>query len=179
MSKREITPEQYFLEGYRRCIEIERIIVYDLAERRARATSISGSWHGEDYIAEKKRKNRDGTVTVERYPAWAIIPHGGCGENLSMSGVDAYLDIEDERLREAKGKTEAVRADIVKMLEAMENKRFARVLLYRYICEYAPSWEAIAEMMGRERRTVCRWHDDALALIEIPKKYLENVPQCP
>jgi len=107
--------------------------------------------------------------------AAAVMPFGG-GENLSMSGVDAYLDIEDERLREARAKTGTVRQDIVDVLDAMENKQYARLLLYRYICEYAPSWEAIAEMMGRERRTVCRWHDEALALITIPKKYLENVP---
>ena len=39
MSKRTITPEQHFMESYRRYIQEERFIEADVAERRARATS--------------------------------------------------------------------------------------------------------------------------------------------
>ena len=171
MSKRAITPEQFFLEGYRRCIQDERFIEADIAERRARELSSKGSWR----VAREYTKKAGGEDEVV---AAAVMPFSG-GENLGMSGVDAYLDIEDERLREARTKIDIVREDIVKALESIANKQYARLLLYRYICECVPSWEAVAEMMGRDRRTVCRWHDEALPLVEVPEKYLENAPQCP
>ena len=154
MSKRKITPQQYFLEGYRRCIRNERFVEADITARRASAISAKGSWR----VAREYTKGAGGEDHIE---AAEVMPFGG-GENLSMTGVDAYLDLEDEHLRDARANTAAKREEIMGILNDMQDKNFARLLVYRYICEFPPSWEAIAEIMCASRASVLRWHDGAL-----------------
>jgi DNA-directed RNA polymerase specialized sigma24 family protein len=149
MEKRTISSEQYFLEGYRRCIREERFIEADIAERRANALS-------------PKSPLRDSRE----------FQKGAIRENHSMASVDAYLDMEAEKLREAREKTEAKRDEIMAVLNAMEDKLFARLLVYRYICEFPPSWEEIAHVMGGSVSTVKRWHEGGL--IEIMGKIRES-----
>jgi len=105
-----------------------------------------------------------------------VLTSGGGGANLSMSGVDTYLDMEGEKLRAAQKETTAKREEIMGILDAMEDKRCARLLVYRYISEFPPSWEDIADWMKRDRKTVRRWHDAALLTIEIPENNFENAP---
>lgn len=164
MSKRAITPEQYFLEGYRRCVQAERFIEADVAERRASALAAKVSWR----VAREFTKGAGGEDRVE---AADVLPFSG-GNNLSMTGVDVYIDLEDDKLRKAREKTSAKREEIMGVLNAMQNKIFARLLVYRYICEFPPSWETIANVMCASVASVKRWHEGGL--IEIMGKTPES-----
>lgn len=165
MPKHAITPEQRFLEGYRRCLREERFIEADIAERRENALSAKGSWR----VAREFSK---GTCGEDHIEAAAVLLGGG-GENRSMSGVDEYVDLEDERLRKAKETTATKRKEIMDTLDAMKDKTLARLLVHRYICETPPSWDSIAAIMCASRSSVIRWHDSAL--IELMGK----IPEIP
>lgn len=55
--------------------------------------------------------------------------------------------------------------EVTETIDAVEDIRYRILLRLRYLC--GMTWEKIAEMMHADLRTVYRWHEHALNVVEV------------
>lgn len=70
------------------------------------------------------------------------------------------------------------KAELLQVIEAVENKDHRMVLHYRYIDNH--TWVEIGDLLGWDAKTIRRWHNKALSSVVVPEhpmiidKFLEN-----
>jgi hypothetical protein len=133
-----------FLLQYREAQREECRIAEQIAELKARAASIGSQPRGE--------------------------PVQGSGAADKMALVDAAIDKERNALMEARLRTQAVKAEVLKAIDAVGDAKHRQILTYRYICLY--SWAKIARKTEYSRDHVQKYiHNEALKKIKVPPHY--------
>lgn len=136
-----MTTKEYLHQAYRLDKKINSDIA-ELAMLQEMAGSISSPQLGERV---QTSKNNDAPFVKAIEKIFEL-------EELINEEIDAFVDLK----REIRG-----------VIETVGNTDEQMVLRYRYI--HNKTWEAIADELYVDARTVRRWHNKALAHVVLPK----------
>ncbi len=75
-------------------------------------------------------------------------------------------DEVDRSIDSLQKKVARLKHEILKVIDTLENEDYKNILIMRYLDTL--TWEEIATKLYVARRTVLRWHDKAIELINIP-----------
>jgi DNA-directed RNA polymerase specialized sigma subunit len=80
--------------------------------------------------------------------------------------IGKLIDIQKE-IEELEKKLDVLKAEVIGVIETLENEDYKNVLALRYISGF--TWTDICEKLYISRATVHRWHDKAVEILVIPK----------
>ncbi len=88
-------------------------------------------------------------------------------EALKHSSLLSSIILEEEKqLKKLMDESKEIKIEIMKVIENLDD-RLQSLLIYRYL--NGMTWNEIADKLFISLRTVHRWHDMALSLLEIQK----------
>ena len=89
----------------------------------------------------------------------------GNHETTFLKWMDKVIDLKKE-IEELQKRVELLKAEIVRVIEALKNYDYITILVMRYLKNF--TWLDVCDKLYISRATAYRWHDLAISLITIP-----------